>query len=162
MPIDNVAKNHFTDAQKQQLNDAINTILSIIEPNTYSLTPKERSKYGKVGEQKKLLLNKVKQFHDSQPNFSSPDVDWTEFEADYATRTYVEMKYLQLKSAMQMLLNMKILHDHDNHVDALRDYQYAIYKNKFGNQPGYSNKIEELKVFFPKTGKTKKKPMTNK
>ena len=115
-----------------------------------------------MGEQKKLLLNKVKQFNDFDPDLSSPDVNWTEFEADYATRTYVGMKYLQLKSAMQMLLNIKILHDHDNLVDALRDYQYASYKNNFGNQPGYSTKIDELKVFFPKTGKTKKKPMTNK
>ena len=157
MPIENIGKNHFTDAEKQQLNDAVNTILEIVGPKTYNLSPKERSKYGKVGEKKKLLLNKVKQFHDSEPNLSSPDINWTEFNADYETRSYSEMKYAELKSALQMLLNIKILHDYDNHVDALRDYQHAVYKNRFGNQPGYSLKIDELKQFFPKTGKMKKK-----
>ncbi len=157
MPIDNFGKNHFTEAEKQQLDAAISSILSIVAPKTYNLSPKERSKYGKVGEQKKLFLNKVKELHDSQPSLASPDVDWAEFDADYATRAYSEMKYLQLQSAVQMLLNIKILHDRDNLNDALRDYQHAGYKNRFGNQHGYSSKVEELKVFFPKTGKMKKK-----
>ena len=156
MPIENFAKNHFTAIEKQQLNDAIATILDIVGAKTYNLTPKERSKYGKVGNQKKLLINKVKEFHDRTPDFSSPDVDWSEFEADYATRSYVESRHAQLQSAMLMLLNIKIMHDYDNHMDALRDYQHALYKNRFGNQYGYAAKIDELKVFFPKTGKKKK------
>lgn len=157
MPIDNLGKNHFTAAEKQQLDAAIASILSIVAPKTYNLSSKERTKYGKVGEQKKLLINKVKEMHDSQPSLASPDVDWSEFDADYTTRAYSEMKHLQLQSAAQMLLNIRILHDRDNFNDALRDYQHAGYKNRFGNQHGYSSKVEELKVFFPKTGKTKKK-----
>ena len=157
MPIENIGKNHFTDAEKQQLDDAIQTILDIVGPNAYNLTPKERSKYGKVGEQKKLLINKVKDFHDSQPSLDSPDVDWKEFEADYATRNYAEQLLHKLKSITHVMLGIKIFHDRDNLLDALRDYRYAGYKNRFGNQIGYSKKINELKVFFPKTGKTKKK-----
>lgn len=157
MSIENLAKNHFTDPEKQQLDAAINTILGIIGQKTYNLSPKERSKYGKVGEQKKLLLTKVKQIHDSQPHLSSPDVDWEEFAADYASRNYAEMKYLELKSALLMILNIKIFHDRDNLIDALRDYQHAAYKNRFGSQFGYSAKVAQLRAFFPKTGKTKKK-----
>lgn len=157
MPIDNLGKKHFTEAEKLQLDSSITTILNIVAPKSYNLSPKERSKYGKVGEQKKLFLNKVKELHDSQPFLASPDIDWVEFEADYATRAYSEMKYLELQSVLQMLLNIKILHDRDNLNDALRDYQHASYKNRFGNQIGFSSKVEELKVFFPKTGKTKKK-----
>jgi hypothetical protein len=84
-------------------------------------------------------------------------VNWEEFEADYKTRRFAEQKLLQLLSAAEMMLNIKILHDNDNYQDALRDYRFATYKNKFGNQIGYSTKIDDLKVFFPKTGKTKKK-----
>ena len=157
MPIENLGKNHFLDSEKLQLNDAIATIMSIVSAKTYNLSPKERSKYGKIGEKTKLLIDKTKQYHQNTPELQSPDVDWDEFEADYVTRYFSEQKILQLQSLTEMMLNIKILHDHDNYQDCLRDYKYANYKNKFGNQVGYEKKIDEMKVFFPKTGKTKKK-----
>ncbi|MGV9005015.1 hypothetical protein [Flavobacterium sp.] len=55
------------------------------------------------------------------------------------------------------MVSIKIMHDHDNYQDYLRDYKYANYKNKFGNQQGYATKIDAMKVFFPKKGKTKKR-----
>jgi len=157
MPIENLARNHFSEAEKQQLDEAVQTILSIISPHTYNLNAKERSQYGKVGEQKKLLINKVRHFQQSQPNLASPDVNWEEFEADYQTRTYAENKLNQLKSALLMMLSIKILHDHDNYKDALQDYRYAAYRSKFNNQVGHLTKMDSLKGFFPKTGKKKKK-----
>lgn len=157
MPLENIAKNHFSDTEKQQLDDAINTILNIVGANTYNLSAKERSQYGKVGDQKKLLIDKVRDIQKNQPNLCSPDVDWEEFEADYQTRNYATQKLRELASVSLMLLNIRILHDRDNHLDALRDYRYAGYKNEFGNQVGYAAKIDSLKDFFPKTGKRKKK-----
>ena len=157
MPIENLGKNHFTAAEKTQLDDAVNAVLQLIKPKTYNLTAKERSKYGKVGDKKKLLIDKTKEYHQNMPALQSPDINWDEFEVDYATRHFAEQKILQLQSAVQMMLNIKILHDHDNYQDALRDYRFATYKNKFGNQSGYEVKINEMKVFFPKTGKKHKK-----
>jgi hypothetical protein len=157
MPLENLGKMHFTAAEKQQLDAATQTILEIITHKTYNLSAKERMKYGKVGEQKKLLLNAVREMHNSQPNLASPDVKWEEFEADYNTRRYAELKSLELQSAVQMLLNIKILHDRDNLIDALRDYRYASYRARFGDDPGFAAKASKLKDFFPKTGKKKKK-----
>jgi len=157
MPIENLAKNHFTPTEKQQLDDAIATILNIVSARTYNLTPKERSKYGKIGDQKRLFIDKVRDLQKSQTDLSSPDVDWEEFEADYQTRQYAAQKLRQLESVATLLLSIRILHDHDNLKDALRDYSYSCYKNNYGNQTGYENKIDLLKGFFPKTGKKKKK-----
>lgn len=157
MPFDNIAKKHFTDAEKLQLNEAINTITAIITANSYNLNAKERSQYGKIGDQKRLLINKVRDIKNSTPDICSPDVDWAEFEADYQTRAYAGNKISELKSVLEMLTSIRILHDHDNFNAALQDYQYATYKTKFGNQHGYSTKIDSLRVFFPKTGKRKKK-----
>ncbi|HPW97921.1 MAG TPA: hypothetical protein PK218_05120 [Flavobacterium sp.] len=157
MPIENLGKNHFTAAEKTQLNDAVDTIMSLIGAKTYNLSPKERSKYGKIGDKMKLLITKTKEYHENTPALQSPDVNWEEFEADYETRHFASQKLLQLRAAVEMMLNIKILHDHDNFQDALRDYQYAIYKNKFGNQLGFAPKIDSLKDFFPKTGKKHKK-----
>jgi len=157
MPLENIAKNHFFETEKQQLDDAIAIIFGVLTPKTYNLTPKERSQYGKVGDQKKLLINKTRDFLNSQPELSSPDIDWNEFEADYQTRNYLSGKLNEIASIHLMLLSNKVLHDRDNYIDVLRDYRYSCYKNKFGNQTGYSSKIDSLKVFFPKTGKKKKK-----
>ena len=157
MPIDNFAKNHFTETEKQQLDGAITTILNIVATHTYNLTPKERSQYGKIGDQKRLFIDKVRDIQKTQTNLCSPDIDWNEFEADYQTRQYAANKLNQLESVAKLLLNIKILHDYDNFNDALLDYRYCGYKNRFGNQNGFEQKINSLKGFFPKTGKIKKK-----
>jgi len=159
MPLDNLAKKHFTVAEKQQLDDAIKTILNIINQHAYPLNAKERSKYGKVGDNSRLFIDKVRDINNSQPNLSSPDVDWTEFEADYQTRLYASGKISQLNSALTGFLTMRILHDHDNLNDALKDYRYSGYKSRFTNHigAGHSTKAAALKQFFPKTGKKKKK-----
>ncbi|WP_293892069.1 hypothetical protein [Flavobacterium sp.] len=157
MPLDNLAKNHFTATEKQQLDGAITTILNIVEAHTYNLTPKERSRYGKIGDQKRLFIDKVRDIQKTQTNLCSPDINWNEFEADYQTRQYAANKLNQLESVATLLLNIKILHDYDNFNDALLDYRYCGYKNRFGNQNGFEQKIISLKGFFPKTGKRKKK-----
>ena len=76
MPIENLGKNHFTAAEKTQLNDAVDTIMSLIGAKTYNLSPKERSKYGKIGDKKKLLITKTKEYHENTPALQSPDVNW--------------------------------------------------------------------------------------
>jgi len=155
MPIDNLGKNHFSATQKQGIKDALAQIFELTESLAVNLTPKERSKYGKVGEKGKLLIDKVKSFQETQPDLKSPEVDWEEFENDYQDRVFASGVLSQLKSLEEIVLSIKVLRDYDNKTDALLDYQYAKYKNRFSSGTGFSNKIEEIKDFFPKTGKTK-------
>ncbi|PWA04292.1 hypothetical protein [Flavobacterium psychrotolerans] len=156
MPIDNLGKIHFTEEEIHAVNQALNLINTTLLGLAENLTAAERSKYGKVGAKNTLLIDKAMDYHRSQPDLQSPEVDWQEFELDYADRIQASQMLSQTKSIEQLLLNIKILRDHDNHTDALRDYQYAKYKNRFTNQAGYETKIDQMKVFFPKTGKTKK------
>ncbi|GEC78400.1 hypothetical protein [Flavobacterium aquatile] len=157
MPIDNLGNTHFSDEQKEGIQEALAQIFALTESLAVNITAKERSKYGKVGEKGKLLIDKVKSYHESQPNLKSPEVDWVEFENDYQDRVFVSGILAQLQSLEERVLSIKILRDYDNKTNALRDYQYAKYKNRFASEVGYEGKINELKVFFPKTGKTKKK-----
>lgn len=156
MPIDNLAKIHFSDGDKQAIHTDLDHLLETLTNLTQNLTAAERRKYGKVGEQNKLLINKVMDFHQTQPGLDSPEVDWAEFERDYQDRVQASMMLAKIRSVEEALMNLKILRDYDNYTDSLRDYQYAKYKNRFADQVGYSTKIDALKVFFPKTGKTKK------
>lgn len=55
-----------------------------------------------------------------------------------------------------MLKDIKYLKDRDNYTDARRDISYAQYKNRFGAGVSYEHKIDQMKIFFPRTGKTGK------
>ena len=156
MPVINIKKEHFTNEHIQTVNAALRDITTIGIEMSENLTPTERRKYGKVGEKNKLIIDMVKDYHETLPNLHSPDVNWDEFILDYNDRQIVEQMLSRVRNIETMLMNIKVLRDHDNLNDALRDYRFAQYKNRFNNQPGYSTKIDNIKPLFPKTGKTKK------
>jgi hypothetical protein len=156
MPIKNTEKKHFTNEHIQVVNAALRDITTIGIEISENLTTTERRKYSKVGEKNKLIVNMIKDYHETQPDLQSPDVDWEEFSLDYKDRQIVEQMLSRVRNIETMLMNIKVLRDHDNLTDALRDYRFAQYKNRFGNEPGYSTKIENIKPLFSKTGKTKK------
>jgi hypothetical protein len=156
MPIDNLGKVHFSKKQIQDINQALNILTETLSGMSVNLTAAEHQKYGRVKEKNKLLIDKVKSYHDNQPRLQSPEVDWKEFDLDYENRSQASQMLLKVKAIENHLTNIKILGDYDNFTDALRDYQYAKYKNRFANESGYSKKIEDMVVFFPRTGITKK------
>ena len=156
MPIDNLGKSHFSEQQIQDINQALAVLTTALEGMSVNLSAEEHQKYGRVKERNKLLIDKVKSYHEVQPQLRSPEVDWNEFDLDYENRSQASQMLSKIKSIESQLINIKILADYDNYTDALRDYQYAKYKNRFANESGYSRKIEEMIVFFPRTGITKK------
>ena len=162
MPSENLARNHFTESQIEALDQALALVLESLTPMTVNLTPKERSKYGKVGPQKELLIDKVKDFLENQPNKASPDVDWEEFLLDYKDRKTAWQLLAKTRSIERMLMNIKILSDHDNYNAALRDYQYAQYRDRFSSGDNFATKIQEVRAFFPKTGKSAAGPKKKK
>lgn len=157
MPIDNLGKAHFSNKQIQDINQALAVITAALENMSVNLSPADHQKYGRVKEKNKLLIDKAKNYHDNEPQLSSPEVDWDEFNRDYNNRFQVSQMLSKIKSIENQLINIKILGDYDNYSDALRDYQYAKYKNRFASEYGYERKIEDMIGFFPRTGITKKK-----
>ncbi|REG96097.1 hypothetical protein [Flavobacterium aquicola] len=157
MPIDNLGKVHFSDKQIHDINQALAVLTTALEDMSVNLTPAEHRKYGRVKEKNKLLIDKVKNYHDNVPQLSSTEVDWEEFNRDYNNRFQASQMLFKIKSIENQLINIKIVGDYDNYTDALRDYQYAKYKNRFASEHGYERKIDDMAVFFPRTGITKKK-----
>jgi methyl coenzyme M reductase subunit C-like uncharacterized protein (methanogenesis marker protein 7) len=156
MPIDNLGKIHFSKQQIKDINEALIALTDALAGMSVNLTAAEHQKYGRVKEKNKLLIDKVKNYHDNQPRLQSPEVDWKEFDLDYENRLQASQMLSKIKAIENQLINIKIMGDYDNYTDALRDYQYAKYKNRFANESGYSKKIEDMIVFFPRTGITKK------
>lgn len=147
MPFTNFDSRHFSAAEKTTINNAVAALEAAFAPKLANLSSDERQQYGSVNEQNKLIINKVKDFRDSQPNLSSPDVDWTEFMNDFDTRNYIQTSIQRLESLIDGLSGAKILHDWDNYQAALTDYDFSKYKVTT-QAHGYKTKCDELGQFF--------------
>ena len=159
MAFENLISIQFTEAELSQLDAAMASIAQVLQGKTINLTPAQRQQYGSIAEQNKLIINKVKDFRDSQPALSSPDVDWTEFMSDYDTRAFIQATMQRLQSLIDGLNNAKILHDWDNYQASLTDYDYAKYKAST-QAVGYQTKVNELAQFFT-GGNTSRNKNTN-
>jgi hypothetical protein len=150
MPLQNLGNLHLTAAQQTTIETALTSIIDVIKVVTPNFNETDRLKYGSINELNKLLVNKAKDFNVTQPALRSQDVDWTEFDADYADRAFADKSLNTLGSIVRMFNDYKIAHDYDNYQDALTDYQYAQYKAST-NTPGFMEKVSEMKQFFPRT-----------
>lgn len=151
MPQSNLGTLHLTDAQKTNIDTSLSTIESILLTVTKNLTAEERQKYGSVNEQNKLFVNKVRDYRNVQPLLSSADVDWAEYELDFKDRDFSDTRLDRIATVARMLSDFKIAHDFDNFKNGLTDYEYSQYKAGT-NTPGFSEKVADLKQFFPNTG----------
>ena len=147
MPFNNFESRHFTTDEVQTLNEILLHLEDSLKEKLANLSPLERQQMGSINEKNKLVVNKVKDFHDSQPQLSSPDVDWDEFNNDFKSREFLQALMSRLEALIIGINNAKILHDRDNYVAALTDYDYTKYKNSTAN-PGFEAKETELSQFF--------------
>ena len=128
MPFLNFENRHFTENEKTDIATAISTLEQLLTPKLANLTPEERQQYGSVNEQNKLIINKVKDYRDSQPNLSSGDIDWVEFDADHDSRSFLQTNTERISEIVRGMENAKILHDWDNYQASLIDYSYTQYR----------------------------------
>ena len=160
MPLTNLNSAHLTEAEVTAAQNALTELENALAIITVQLTPEDRQKYGSINEQNKLLVNKVKDFRQSNPNLSVSDVDWDEFDKDFASRNLFESLINRLNALAIKLQGAKILHDYDNYQAALDDYAYTTYRAATGAD-GYENKYNELKQFFGRTTKNFNPPTPN-
>lgn len=159
MAITNLNNTHLTAAQVADAQNAITQLETALQIINVNLSAEDRQKYGSINEQNKLFVNKIYDFHKSQPSLSSSDIDWEEFENDFNSRRNLEAFITRLDSLSTKLKNAKILHDYDNYQAALTDYAYTNYKAGTAS-PGFETKMNETKQFFSKTSKTSETPPT--
>ena len=145
----------FTEQQLAAIREAIAQIRANASAEFRILTQDERRRYGSIGEQNKLFVNKVHDYAVNRKDLCSPDVNWDDFEDDYKQRPILEEIIAELHDIANQLENAKMLHDFDNYQDALDDYAYTRYKAT--TSPGYANKLADLKQFFKRS-----KPTNNK
>lgn len=132
------------------MDTALTALEQALADKKRNLSPEERQRFGSINETNKLFVNKVFGYCKSQPDFCGPDVDWPEFEADFQDRNILETRIARIRSLLEAMENMKILHDYDNFQNALVDYSYTQYK-KDTAAGGFVTKYNALKQFFTRT-----------
>lgn len=157
MPLTNLNSAHLTQAQVTAAQDALAELENALSVVNVNLTPEDRQRYGSINEQNKLLVNKVKDYRTSNPHLSVSDVDWDEFDKDFASRSVFESLINRLDALATKLKGAKVLHDYDNYQAALADYAYTSYRAGTGAE-GYESKHNEMKQFFGRSGKTTAPP----
>ncbi|HQU81756.1 MAG TPA: hypothetical protein PKY59_01440 [Pyrinomonadaceae bacterium] len=141
-------------ADRDRLDDWLDQIEAFIIDKLAAMTEAQRVSYGSINEQNKLLVNKVREMRENNPAMSSPDVDWAAFEEDYQARQFLDTRGDRFARIASLFKSTKIRHDYDNYQDALADYAYSQYRKGAG-EAGFTEKVAELKQFFPKSSKMK-------
>ncbi len=153
MPLKKISSSQLDTAAAANIISQLKTTLTQLAALKQNLTPEERQEYGSINERNKLILNKTNDFHLTQPELQSPDVDWAQFDASFATRTNLANIEALCSSILESCSDARILHDYDLYQLVLSDYSYTKYKAESTNDGGgYTTKMQELKQFFPGTG----------
>ena len=150
MPLKDLLQSQLTPANITAIGAALASIETALTGKTVNLTPEERQKYGSINEQNKLLVSKVNDYRQSQPQFNSPQVDWTEFQNDLAARSSLDSFLNRLASIAEQISDTKILHDNDNYQQSLTQYSYVSYMAN-ENVPGTTTIKDDLGQFFNRT-----------
>lgn len=153
----NIIESQLSEADREAISKLIADLEEALAGKTGVLTAEERTRYGSVNEQNKLVVNQARDYRKNQPELSAPGVNWDEFENDYQARAFLETSINRLKTIVHNMESTKIMHDYDNYQDGLNDYAYAQYQDGAG-EPGYAAKVANFKQLFTKS---KAKPPEN-
>ncbi len=153
MAITNLNNTHLSATEANAAKDAVTQLETALAVIMVNLLAADRQKYGSINEQNKLLVNKIQDYHKSQPQLQTSQIDWDEFDKDHSSRILIEGLIARLESLLVKLNNAKILHDYDNYQAALVDYAYTNFMAGTG-AAGYEIKLNDLKQFFNKTRPT--------
>lgn len=147
MALDNLISLSFTAEELNNLDQALQTIETVLSGKTINLTPEERQQYGSIAEQNKLFVNKVKIYMEQYPQYVPNFLDKAEFDKDYLGREQVEQRLQKISSLTEQLSDTKVLLDHDNYHNAITFYRNLKFLSG-ENVPGTNVIYEDMKQFF--------------
>ncbi|WP_106793537.1 hypothetical protein [Aquimarina sp. Aq78] len=151
MALENLISVTFTEEELNKLTQGIDTIKEVLLGKTVNLTPEQRTQYGRIANQNKLIVDKAKNYMEQHPTWIPNFLDKEEFNRDYTTRKQIESHVQQLEYLAQQLIDTKTLLDHDNYSNALSFYRMMRYLAG-ENEPGAKPVYEDMKVLFKKNG----------
>lgn len=147
MSINNLISISFSEEETTQMQNALNTIASILKGKTVNLTPEDRKQYGAIADNNKKLVNKCRDYMEQRPDLIPKTLDHEEFKRDFKARETMERLSRSLFTLQEEVLDTKTLLDHDNYKDSISFYRYIKFLSQ-ENEPGSSSIFADLKKHF--------------
>lgn len=159
MAFDNLISLSFSSSDLTTIDQALQSIETILSGKTINLTSDQRQQYGRIAEQNKLFVNKAKSYMEQYPQYVPVFLDKTEFDKDYSAREQIEQRLQRLSSLAEQLSDTKVLLDHDNYHNSITFYRNVKFLSG-ENVPGTNVIYEDMKQFFVSSTSTPTSPDT--
>ncbi|WP_346857998.1 hypothetical protein [uncultured Draconibacterium sp.] len=150
---------HLSDEEKNQIDEAIQTLITVLEPKLMTLSVEERVELPKMGDKTVAFVEKATEYAQEYPNYIPDFIDVPEtvsdFEAVKAIRTY----FNQLQRLTAEMDDSMLIAGSEAYTSSLSIYK--VLKNAAAmGQPGAKQAADDLSNRFPR-GKRKVTPEAN-
>ncbi|RIJ49947.1 hypothetical protein D1614_04180 [Maribellus luteus] len=147
---------HLTEDEKDQVNQAIQVLATVLEPKLMTLTPEERKELPKMGDKTVAFVEKAVEYGQEYPQYMPAFIDVPEATADFEAVKAIRTYFTQLERITNELDDSMILAGSEAYSASLSIYKVLKNAATMG-QPGAEEAVAELANRFPR-GKRKAAP----
>jgi hypothetical protein len=148
MPISNLISITFTDQEKTDIAAALTALETIINPKVLNLTPKERQRYGKLGDETENFVVKTLTYTDQKPEIIPFFLEANELKIDVESRQAVGPILKRLSIITEKLDDTHKVIGWDLYNAIISIYRNVKMLSK-QDVPGISVIYDDLKKQFP-------------
>ncbi|QGY43759.1 hypothetical protein GM418_08840 [Maribellus comscasis] len=143
----------LTDEEKEQVKEAIQVLVSVLEPKLMTLTPEERKELPKMGDKTVAFVEKAVEYAEQYPSYIPAFIDVSETRSDFEAVKAIRLYYTQLQRLTDTLDDSMLLAGSEAYISSLSVYK--VLKNAAGmGQPGAEEAVAELAARFPRGKRT--------
>lgn len=153
----NLISAEFSSEDMKKIDDALNTIIEVLEKKAVNLTPDERRQYGNVADYNKMFIEKVKINMEQAPDTVPATINKAEFDRDYKLSTQMREPLRKVYRILEMITDTRMLADTDNYAVGLLYYKYIKFLAA-QNIPGAVTILAELRKHFKRGTKDSSTP----
>ncbi|WP_319482494.1 hypothetical protein [uncultured Draconibacterium sp.] len=139
----------LSEQDKSDVNTAIQTLVSILEPKLITLTAEERMEMPKMGDKTVSFVEKAIEYAQEYPQYMPAFIDVPEAELDFNAVKDIRVIFNQLQRLTSELDDSMILAGSEAYSSTLAVYKVLKNAADMG-QPGAENAARELASRFPR------------
>ncbi|MCY1721408.1 hypothetical protein OU798_13715 [Prolixibacteraceae bacterium Z1-6] len=150
---------HLSDEEREQVNQALQTLVTVIESKLMTLTPEERKELPKMGDKTVAFVEKAVEYAQEYPQYMPAFIDVPEAKSDFEAVKDIRIIYNQLQRLCAEMDDSMTIAGSEAYTTALSVYKVLKNAASMG-QPGAEKAVSELGERFPR-GKRKVTPDNN-
>ena len=140
----------FSEVELTEIRDLINQLEAKLKEKVVQLTAKENIKFGKVGLETEILVNRIYQDCQNYPTLVPPFVDLKEWENQKKIRDSFVPSIQKLETIVKEITETNRLVIYDFYQNCMSTYRNCRYLSE-ENVPGTKMIYEQWSVFFDKS-----------